>query len=237
MGRQPRVETSGRTVGPAAAVRVDHVTFRVDGHVVLHDVCCFIEAGEPVALLGPSGCGKTTLLRVVAGLEVPNAGLVHIDGQPVSQGGRLLVPPHARGIGFVFQDLALWPHMTVEAHLDFALEASVSSRDERATRVADSLARVRLAGMERRYPHQLSGGEQQRLAVARAIVAAPRLLLLDEPFSSLDAELRDELRRQVAELQRLLGVTMIVVSHDPEDARALGRRVLRMRDGTLETST
>ena len=224
-------------VTSGASVRVDRVTVRQDDRVVLNDACCAVEAGEAVALLGPSGCGKTTLLRVVAGLQEPYAGLVEIDGRPVSRARKLLVPPHARGIGFVFQDLALWPHMTVEGHLDFALEALVSSRDERASRVADSVARVRLAGMEHRYPHQLSGGEQQRLALARAIVAAPRLLLLDEPFSSLDAELREELRREVADLQQSLGVTMIVVTHDSEDARALGRRILRMRDGRLDNST
>jgi ABC-type Fe3+/spermidine/putrescine transport system ATPase subunit len=223
-------------VAAGAGLRLDRITLRFDGRMVLDDVCCAVNAGEAVALLGPSGCGKTTLLRVVAGLEQPDDGLVEIDGRPATRGRSRLVPPHARGIGFVFQDLALWPHMTVEAHLAFALESCTASCDARAARIHDTLARVRLAGMERRYPHQLSGGEQQRLAVARAIVATPRLLLLDEPLSSLDAELRDELRSEVAELQQSLGVTMIVVTHDADDARALGRRVLRMRDGRLEPS-
>ena len=152
-------------------------------------------------IVGPSGSGKTTLLRMIAGLESPDDGEIWLDGRHVSAPRRIVVAPHARRIGFVFQDLALWPHMSVRDHLEFVLKAARVSRQERVDWTRDVLTLVRIADMADRYPHQLSGGEQQRVALARALVGRPRLLLLDEPLSSLDPELRTALRTELLRLK------------------------------------
>ena len=195
-----------------------------------------VHAGESVVIVGPSGGGKTTLLRIIAGLESPDDGDVWLDGRHVSAPGRILVPPYARRIGFVFQELALWPHMTVRGHLEFVLKAARVSPRTRADRVRDMLMRVRIAQMVDRYPHQLSGGEQQRVALARALVGQPRLLLLDEPLSSLDSELLTALRAELLDLKRAFDVTMIYVSHDPEDASVLADDVIHLRAGRVVKS-
>jgi ABC-type Fe3+/spermidine/putrescine transport system ATPase subunit len=217
----------------ATAVRLEGVTKHLGGRVVLDDVAFDVRPGEAVVLLGPSGCGKTTLLRTVAGLDAPDRGRIYLDGQLASDGTRLLVAPHARGIGFVFQDLALWPHLSVTQHLAFVLESLSGQTVERDERIRSALDWARLDVPGHRRPHQLSGGQQQRLALARALVGRPRVLLLDEPFSSLDTNLRQEVRHEVAQLQSRLGLTMIAVTHDPEDARVLGQRVVRMEGGRL----
>ena len=187
-----------------------------------------------MALLGASGCGKTTLLRLVAGLETPDEGEVWIGGGRVAVARRNLVPPHARGVGFVFQDLALWPHLTVAGNLDFVLGAAGVGKRERRGRIDEVLQLVRIEAFARKYPGQLSGGEQQRAAIARALVARPRLLLLDEPMSSLDAELKAELLGELTALQRTLNVTTLYVTHDPEEAAGFARRVVSMREGRIE---
>jgi len=217
----------------ATAVRLEGVTKHLGGRVVLDDVAFDVRPGEAVVLLGPSGCGKTTLLRTVAGLDAPDRGRIYLDGQLVSDGTRLLVAPHGRGIGFVFQDLALWPHLSVTQHLAFVLESLSGQTVERDERIRSALDWARLDVPGHRRPHQLSGGQQQRLALARALVGRPRVLLLDEPFSSLDTDLRHQVRHEVAQLQSRLGLTMIAVTHDPEDARVLGQRVVRMEGGRL----
>jgi len=216
------------------AVRVERVTKRFGTRAVVDAVSLTVGEHEAVVLLGPSGCGKTTLLRLIAGLEAPDEGIIELSGRAASAHGRLTLPPRRRGIGFVFQDLALWSHMTVAEHLRFALEPVGLSPSAERERIASTLELTRIASLGGRHPHQLSGGEQQRVAIARAIVAQPRLLLLDEPFSSLDTDLRDELRRQVADLRRELALTMIAVTHDAEDARVLGQRTIRMRGGRIE---
>jgi ABC-type sugar transport system ATPase subunit len=186
-----------------------------------------------VVILGPSGCGKTTLLRVVAGLETPDSGEIWIDGVQATGAQRRFVPPHERRTGFVFQDLALWPHLTVRQNLGFVLEARRIPSSDRTRRVEEALRMVRIETLIDRYPHELSGGEQQRVALARAVVGEPRILLLDEPLSSLDAELKCTLREELARLQRRLQLTTVYVTHDREDATALADCLVEMRGGRI----
>ena len=218
------------------AIRVASVTKRFGSHVALDRVCLEVRDGEAVAILGPSGCGKTSLLRVVAGLEVPESGEVELDGMRVGAAGRTIVPPHRRRLGFVFQDLALWPHLTVLENLHFVLGSVGIPRSERRRHAHASLTLVRVEQFADRYPHQLSGGEQQRVALARALAGQPRTLLLDEPLSSLDPELRAELRAEIARLQRDLGLTMLYVTHDREEAAVLAGRVVEMRRGQISST-
>ncbi|MBI3050091.1 MAG: ABC transporter ATP-binding protein [Acidobacteria bacterium] len=217
----------------SAFLRVIDVTKRYGRHVAVEDVRLEVGHGESVVVVGPSGCGKTTLLRLIAGLERPEAGEIRFGDRVVARAGRTLVPPHERGLGFVFQDLALWPHLTVREHLDFVTRAAAMPTVERTERAREILALVRIDALAVRHPHELSGGEQQRLALARALVARPRLLLLDEPFSSLDRELRVALREEVARLQRALRLTSIYVTHDRDDAQVLGDRVVEMHQGRV----
>jgi ABC-type Fe3+/spermidine/putrescine transport system ATPase subunit len=189
--------------------------------------------GESIALLGPSGSGKTTVLRLIAGLEKPDDGEIWIAGQGVAKAGRNIVPSYERGVGLVFQDLALWPHLTVRGNLAFVVDSTSTSR--RAERINEALRMSKVdLGLADRYPHELSGGEQQRVALARALVGASRLLLLDEPFSNVDTELKVVLRTQFASLQKETRQTTICVTHDPDDAAALAERTLLMRDGKIE---
>ena len=215
-------------------VSVRHVSKRLGAHQAADDVSLEVMSGEAVAVLGPSGSGKTTLLRLIAGLETPDSGEVWLTGVRASGPGRSLMALHERQIGFVFQDLALWPHMTVHQHLEFVLGSLlIMPRAERATRIAETLTLVRIDALAARYPHELSGGEQQRVALARALVGRPQLLLLDEPLSSLDPELRAQLREELGRLQAAVGVTMLYVTHHPDDVPALANRVVRMREGRI----
>ncbi len=215
------------------AVAVRNVSKRFAAHLALDEVTLDVARSESVVVLGPSGCGKTTLLRVVAGLEVPESGEVWIGDVQVAGARRSLIPPHQRPLGFVFQDLALWPHLTVRGSLQFVLGALKVPRNERRGRIDEALKLVRMEGFADRYPHELSGGEQQRVALARALVGQPHLVLLDEPLSSLDAELRSAMRTELRRLQRALTLTTVYVTHDREDAAALADRVIEMRDGRI----
>ena len=200
---------------------VDGVSFRVD-------------EGAFYTLLGPSGCGKTTTLRCVAGLERPEGGTVVIAGDAVSGGGGF-VPPHKRDIGMVFQSYAIWPHMTVFDNVAFPLKVGKEkvSRGEIATRVGEVLDVVQLMGLEGRLATQLSGGQQQRLALARALVRRPKLLLLDEPLSNLDAKLRERMRWELKELQRRTGVTFVYVTHDQAEALSMSNRLAVLEQGKI----
>lgn len=217
----------------AAAITLADVTKRFGSHVALDNVSFVVAAGSAAVILGPSGSGKTTLLRIISGLEVPDTGHVLLNETMVSDAGHAIVPPYQRGLGFVFQDLALWPHLTVRENLDFVLGSMNLSRGDRNRRAEEALALVRIEPFSARYPHQLSGGEQQRVALARAIVGEPPVLLLDEPLSSLDPELRAELRSELARLRHALHLTMVYVTHDREDAAALADRVVEMRAGRI----
>ena len=183
--------------------------------------------GETLALLGPSGCGKTTLLRLIAGLAPADSGTVTLGGETLT-GRQVHVAPENRRVGMVFQDWALFPHMTVLDNVGYGL-----ARPERAERATRALALVGLTGLGERYPHELSGGQAQRVAVARALAPEPRVLLLDEPFSNLDTEFRVALRSEVAGLMREVGMTAIFVTHDQEEAFVVGDRVAVMRDGRV----
>ena len=190
-----------------------------------------VEQGEILALLGPSGCGKTTTLRLIAGFEVPDSGRVAIRGETMAGPGRW-VPPEQRGVGVVFQEYALFPHLTVAENVSFGLHRL--PRSARQERVGQILELVGLEGFARRYPHELSGGQQQRVAVARALAPAPALLLLDEPFSNLDADLRTQMRDEVEKILRNTGTTGIFVTHDQEEAFTLADRVGVLNRGRLE---
>ncbi len=215
-------------------LRLIEVTKRYGERVILDGVSLDVAAGEFVALLGPSGCGKTTALRLIAGLETPDAGEIWIADKRVASDGRNLAPPRARGVGFVFQDLALWPHLTVSGSLDFVLACAKVPKRERAKRITEMLRLVRIERFAGSHPGQLSGGEQQRAALARALIGRPRLLLLDEPMSSLDADLKTDLLKELAGLQRSLGVTAMYVTHDQAEARTVAHRIISMREGRIE---
>jgi iron(III) transport system ATP-binding protein len=218
-------------------VDIRSVSKRFATHQALDGVTFEAANQECVVILGPSGCGKTTLLRLIAGLDVPDAGEIWLNGVRVASPGRSLLAPHRRGIGFVFQDLALWPHLTVHQSLQFVLDSQRVPRSEQDGWIREVLTVLRIDGFARRYPHELSGGEQQRVALARALVGHPRLLLLDEPLSSLDADLRSAMRSELVRLRRELAVTTLYVTHDREDATVLADRVIEMSAGRVRSVT
>ncbi len=191
-----------------------------------------VQEGEFLALLGPSGCGKTTTLRMVAGFEVPTTGEIRIRDRIVSGPGQF-VPPEARNVGMVFQSYAVWPHMTVEGNVSYPLRLRGLSPADRRERTRQVLELVQLPGLEGRFPHQLSGGEQQRVALARALNMEPAVLLLDEPLSNLDAHLRKEMRMEIKALQRRLGIAILYVTHDQEEALTMADRVAVMGRGAI----
>ncbi|MBH5317447.1 ABC transporter ATP-binding protein [Paenibacillus sp. GSMTC-2017] len=184
-----------------------------------------LNKGEVVGLLGQSGSGKSTLLRLIAGLEMPKEGTLNINGTTMVSDYQY-VPPERRGVGMVFQDYALFPHMTVAQNIAFGLHGM--SRVDRNNRVSEMLALVKLEEYGKRYSHELSGGQQQRVAFARALAPKPMLLLMDEPFSNLDADLKVSIREELRELLRISGITSILVTHDQEDADAICDRIIRM---------
>jgi iron(III) transport system ATP-binding protein len=213
---------------PALALRTLTLSKRFGEVVAVDEVTLDVRRGEFLAVLGPSGCGKTTLLRLIAGFERPDAGGIEIDGRAVA-GPRRNLPPEARRIGMVFQESALFPHLDVAGNIGFGLP-----RRGRDARVAELVALVGLPGLQRRMPHELSGGQQQRVAVARALAPDPALILLDEPFSALDATLRTQLRADVREILRLAGATALLVTHDQGEALEISDRVAVMRSGRIE---
>jgi ABC-type Fe3+/spermidine/putrescine transport system ATPase subunit len=210
-----------------SSVRCDHITKRYAEGGGVRDFTCDIADGEFFALLGPSGCGKTTTLRLLAGLEIPDAGAVYFDGRDVTA-----VPPERRNAAMVFQSYALFPHMNVFENVAFGLRARKTPKAEIRPRVAEALELVQLQGLEKRPVAELSGGQQQRVALARALVVRPDILLLDEPLSNLDAELRYATRAQLAELQQRLRITTIYVTHDQEEALELAHRIAVLKEGT-----
>ena len=211
-----------------AEVRLDGIGKSYGEQWVVRGVNLHIRRGEFFTFLGPSGCGKTTLLRIIAGFVFPDEGTVSLDGSPMNH-----VPPWQRNVGLVFQNYALWPHMTVFENVAFGLRERKVARNEIEPRVMETLKQVDLQGTENRRPSQLSGGQQQRVALARTLVIQPRLLLLDEPLSNLDAKLRIDMRIELLKLQHDLGLTTIYVTHDQEEALALSTRIAVMNGGRV----
>jgi iron(III) transport system ATP-binding protein len=216
-----------------AEIRLVNLQKRYGSAAALHGISLTVQSGELLALLGPSGCGKTTTLQIVAGFLAPDAGEVWVDDRLLSspQGA---VPPERRRMSLVFQSYALWPHMTVSQNVAFGLEMARVTREERARRVSRILEIVGLTGYETRYPHELSGGQQQRVALARALVVQPDTLLLDEPLSNLDANLREQMRFEIRRIHQETGITMMYVTHDQAEAMVIADRIAVMNHGLVE---
>ncbi len=209
-------------------IQVRGVTKRFGKTVAVDNVSLDIMPGEFFVLLGPSGCGKTTLLRMIAGFEVPTEGQILIDGQDMS-----LIPPNKRPVNMVFQSYAVFPHMSVTENVGYGLKIAGVSRAERATRVAEALELVKLGGFGDRMPDQMSGGQRQRVALARSLVMRPKVLLLDEPLSALDAKLRAQMQFELAELQDKVGITFVTVTHDQDEALSMASRVAVINKGDV----
>jgi len=212
-----------------AEVRLEHLVKRFEGVTAVDDVSLTIRSGEFLSLVGPSGCGKTTTLNLIAGFIAPDAGEMFVDGERLND-----VPIYRRKMGMVFQSYALFPHMTVFDNIAFGLRMQKASEGTVRREIGRALELVRLPGVEQRYPRQLSGGQQQRIALARALVINPRVLLLDEPLSNLDAKLRKEMRIELRDIQKAVGITAIFVTHDQEEALSLSDRLAVMHRGRIE---
>ena len=214
-----------------SAIEFQEVTKKYGDRTVVSRLSFQIEPGERITIHGPSGCGKTTVLRLLAGFLAPDEGVIRIGNREVAAGGKINVPPEARNLGMVFQDLALWPHLTVYRNLEFALTAQGLAAKVRGQRIGDMLARVRLENFSEAYPARLSGGQQQRVAIARALVAQPLALLMDEPLSNLDDDLKDELCGHILDLHSQLGFTLVYVTHSKDEMSRIGTRAILLRTG------
>ena len=212
-----------------AFLHIDNVVKSFGSNTVAKDVDLTFGKGEFVSLLGPSGCGKTTILRIVAGFERPTSGRIVVEGKDITD-----LSPNQRKIGMVFQAYALFPNMNVADNIGFGLKVAGTPREASRARVADMLQLIGLSGFEKRFPFELSGGQQQRVALARALAPQPRMLLLDEPLSALDAKIRVSLREQIRAIQRELGITTIFVTHDQEEALSISDRIVVMNAGRVE---
>lgn len=225
----PSVETSRASASARPFLSLSGLTKRYGAATVVQDASLDVMRGELLCILGPSGCGKTTLLRLIAGFETADAGSIRQDGQEISA-----YPPEARDFGIVFQSYALFPNRTVAGNVGFGLEILPMSRADREARIRELLELVGLEGHSQKYPSQISGGQQQRVALARALALSPGLLLLDEPLSALDANVRASLRDELRALQRRVGVTSIMVTHDQQEALSIADRVVVMNAGRIE---
>ena len=209
-------------------VHIDKVTKRFGDFVAVHQVSLDIYKGEVFCLLGASGCGKTTLLRMLAGFERPTAGRIYIDGVDMTD-----IPPYERPVNMMFQSYALFPHMTVEQNVAFGLKQDKLAKAEIAKRVTEMLELVKLGQFAKRKPHQLSGGQRQRVALARALILKPKVLLLDEPLSALDRKMREQMQVELIKLQRQVGITFVLVTHDQEEALVMSDRIAVMFEGEI----
>lgn len=212
-----------------AYLELSHVHKSFTSVSAVHDFNLSAQQGEFISFLGPSGCGKTTTLRMVAGFELPTSGAISIDGKELTY-----VPPNKRNVGMVFQAYALFPNMTVAENIGYGLRISGKSKTEIAQRVKEMLSLIHMEEFGNRYPGQMSGGQQQRVALARALAIRPRVLLLDEPLSALDAKIRVELRQEIRRIQQQLGITTIYVTHDQEEALSISDRIVVMNEGKVE---
>ena len=214
-------------------LKIDNLGKRYDQSWVLKDINLALSPGEILTIVGPSGAGKTTLLRLIAGLEIPEQGTIRINDKQVSSAQKM-VAPHTRRLSMIFQDLALWPHMTVKKHIQFVMKGKRRSTQQIEETVIEVLAGTRLSGYENRYPHELSGGEKQRLALARAWAPGPDYILMDEPFSDLDHLLRDDLQQVLTGLVNDFNVGILLVTHDIDEAIALADRLAVLNHGQIE---
>ncbi len=214
-------------------IRLDRVSkhYGGDGTPAVEEISFSVEQGEILVLLGPSGCGKTTTLRLIAGFEAPDGGRIEIGGRTVAH-STIFLPPEQRGVGMVFQDYALFPHLTVQENVAFGLHHVSAEQQQR--RITEALELVGLSTLQGRYPYELSGGQQQRVALARALAPGPQVVLLDEPFSNLDADMRAQIREDVSAILRQAGTTAIFVTHDQEEAFVIADRVGVLNHGRLE---
>ncbi len=212
-----------------AQLELTNITKSFGGTIAVQNFNLAIETGEFISFLGPSGCGKTTTLRMVAGFEIPTSGTVTLDGVDLTN-----LPPNKRNMGMVFQSYALFPNMTAAQNVGYGLKVAGKPKDEIDQRVDEMLELIQMRDFSRRYPNQLSGGQQQRLALARSLAIRPKVLLLDEPLSALDAKIRLELRQEIRRIQRQLGITTIYVTHDQEEAFSLSDRVVVMSRGLIQ---
>jgi ABC-type Fe3+/spermidine/putrescine transport system ATPase subunit len=201
---------------------------------VVRGISLEVEKGQLLALLGPSGCGKTTTLRIISGLDIPDGGEIRIGGLIANQGHKAIISQKQRCIGMVFQDLALWPHMTVFENIEFGLKVKKLARTERRKRIAAVLGKLNMEKYTGVYPGKLSGGQQQLVAIARAIITEPKLLLMDEPLSNIDIKLRENIRQEIKRIQKETQITTVYVTHDQEDAFLLANKVAVMNEGSIE---
>jgi ABC-type Fe3+/spermidine/putrescine transport system ATPase subunit len=216
------------------SVRLDRLRKQFGDAIAVNDISVEFRDGELTSVLGPSGCGKTTTLNVVAGFIVPDGGSVYFGEQLIADSARgIVVPPNRRNLGMVFQSYALWPHLSVADNVAYGLKMHKVPRAERDETVRRSLRRVRLEQYLDRFPHELSGGQQQRVALARAIAYSPQILLFDEPLSNLDAQLREEMRLEIKEIHREIGITSVYVTHDQAEAMSLSDRIVVMGEGRI----
>ena len=227
MNSEPGPMQIARSAAPR--LRLDGVTRTLGGRAVVDDVSLDVHPGQVTCLLGPSGCGKSTTLRLIAGVDRPDAGEIYLDGELIcSRSGSM--PPERRGVGLMFQDFALFPHLSVLDNVAFGVSGS---KAEKARRATEMLERVHLPGFAGAYPHELSGGEQQRVALARALAPRPRAMLMDEPFSGLDNRLRDGIRDETLEILKEEGAAVLLVTHEPDEAMRMADEIALMRDGRI----
>jgi len=216
-----------------ALLSLENVHLQLGRREILRGISLALAPGEVLGILGPSGAGKSCAVRVALGLLQPTTGTVHVAGRLASRGGDVLLPPEERGLGVVFQDLALWPHLTVRGHLEFCLSAQARPRRTWGDAIGELLGQVGLRGKEERFPAELSGGERQRVAIARALITSPRAVLLDEPLSNLDVALKEELLDLFGAVLGERGAAALFVTHDAREAALLARRLLVLEEGRI----
>ncbi len=213
-------------------IALNDITHSYGKQQVLHHLTLQVDKGQLTCLLGSSGCGKTTILRLMAGLEMPQQGEVIIDGKRVSSGGKIIVPPYQRNMGFIFQDLALWPHFTVYKNVAFGLRER--KEEQVQEKVGEMLGFFGLQDHEEKYPHQLSGGQKQLVAIARSLVLNPRILLMDEPLANLDVKLKRKMLEHIRNLKKNFDLTVVYVTHDHKEAFAIADKVVVLNEGKIE---
>jgi len=222
-------------------IKLNNITHTYGIKPVLHDLTLDIEANQLTCLLGGSGCGKTTILRLIAGLEIPHSGKITIDNKIVTENGQILIPPYQRNIGFIFQDLALWPHFTVYKNIAFGLtERKPACRQGRKKDVKDTVFKMleffELQEHAEKYPHQLSGGQKQLIAISRSLVLKPKILLMDEPLANIDVKLKRKILEHIKKLKQNFDLTIVFVTHDHKETFAIADKIVVIDEGKIEAT-